>query len=141
MKPNPALGATRNCPHCQTTILQRATVCPACRHILRFDAIKPASNGAKPTVAAAPPVPTAEPLRIESTLRQPKDGSGCEYCLIVVVTNDRGEDWTRKVISVGSLQRAEAGTFAVWVEAYEADAVNGRLQAADGDHFPCQFLA
>jgi hypothetical protein len=110
--------------------LQRATVCPACRHILRFDAIKPASNGAgaKPAATAAPPVPTAEPLRIESTLRQPKDGAGCEYCLIVVVTNDRGEELTRKVISVGSLQPAEARTFAVWVEAYEAaGAVNGRL--------------
>ena len=125
MKPNPVLGATRNCPHCKTTILQRATVCPACRHILRFDAIKPASNGAKPAVTSAPPVPTTEPLRIESTLRQPKDGSGCEYCLIVVVTNDRGEELTRKVISVGSLKPAESRTFAVWVEAYADDAVNG----------------
>jgi hypothetical protein len=130
MKPNPSLGATRSCPHCQTTILQRATVCPACRHILRFDAIKPAANGAKP-VAAAPLVPMAEPFRIESTLRQPEDGAGYEYCLIVVVTNDRGEELTRKVISVGSLKPSEARTFTVWVEAYGDGAVkgngNGRL--------------
>ena len=130
MKPNPVLGATRNCPHCQTTILQRATVCPACRHILRFDAIKPSSNGAKPAaVTPVAPIPMAEPFRIESTLRPPKDGSGFEYCLIVVVTNDRGEELTRKVISVGSLKPAEARTFSVWVEAYSEGAVsgNGRL--------------
>ncbi|HKA32494.1 MAG TPA: hypothetical protein VKH64_04725 [Candidatus Binatia bacterium] len=67
----------------------------------------------------------AEPFRIESTLRPPIDGSGYEYCLIVVVTNDRGEELTRKVISVGSLKPAEARTFAVWVEAYGDGAVNG----------------
>ena len=30
-------GATRTCPHCKTTILESASVCPACRHHLRFD--------------------------------------------------------------------------------------------------------
>jgi hypothetical protein len=114
------LGATRNCPHCKTTILQRSTICPACRHTLRFEGGKAA---AQKTAAA----PATEPLRLEATLRQPEDGAGCEYCLVLTVTNDRGEEITRQVISVGSLKAAETRTFAVWVEAYQPEtAVNGR---------------
>ena len=30
-------GATRTCPHCKATILESASVCPACRGHLRFD--------------------------------------------------------------------------------------------------------
>jgi len=68
-------------------------------------------------------------LRIESTLRQPKEGSGCEYCLVVVVTNDRGEELTRQVISVGTLKPAEARTFSLSVETYAPGvaATNGQL--------------
>lgn len=113
------LGATRNCPHCKTTILQRSTICPACRHTLRFEGGKAAAQ----KLAA----PAAEPLRLEATLRQPEDGAGCEYCLVLTVTNDRGEEITRQVISVGSLKATESRTFAVWVEAYAPDAaLNGR---------------
>lgn len=108
-----ALGATRNCPHCKTTILQRSTVCPACRHTLRFDGGKAAAGLKHPAAATA-----GEPLRLEATLRQPDEGDGCEYCLVLTVTNDRGEEITRQVISVGTLKPAEARTFSVWVEAY-----------------------
>jgi hypothetical protein len=106
-----ALGATRTCPHCKTTILQRSTTCPACRHFLRFEALKVPEKA----------LSSAEPLRLEATVRQPAEGAGCEYSLIVVVTNDRGEELTRQVISVGRLMPAEARTFAVWVEAYSAE--------------------
>ena len=106
-----ALGATRTCPHCKATILQSSTVCPACRHFLRFDGAKVPSK----------PLSSMEPLRLEATLRQPEDGSGCEYSLIVVVTNDRGEELTRQVIAVGSIKPAEARTFAVWVEAFSPE--------------------
>ena len=34
-------GATRTCPHCKTTILESAAVCPACRGHLRLDATAP----------------------------------------------------------------------------------------------------
>jgi hypothetical protein len=118
---NSTLGATRNCPHCKTTILQRSTICPACRHTLRFDGGK--AGAAKPALA-----PAGEPLRLEATLRQPEEGGGCEYCLVLTVTNDRGEELTRQVISVGTLKPAEARTFSVWVEAYMPEtAVNGRV--------------
>jgi len=109
---NSALGATRSCPHCKSTILQSSAVCPACRHFLRHEKV---GAGFKPAPT------TAEPLRLEATVRQPAEGNGCEYSLIVVVTNDRGEELTRQVISVGRLKAAEARTFAVWVEAYSAE--------------------
>ena len=32
-----APGKTRICPHCKTTILESANVCPSCKHHLRFD--------------------------------------------------------------------------------------------------------
>ena len=32
-----APGRTRTCPHCKATILESASVCPACHHHLRFD--------------------------------------------------------------------------------------------------------
>ncbi|HEX9442534.1 MAG TPA: hypothetical protein VGA73_00365 [Candidatus Binatia bacterium] len=111
-----SLGATRSCPHCRTTILQSSTTCPACRHVLRIAAAKVPSK----------PLASMEPLRLEATVRQPEGGGGCEYCLTVVVTSDRGEELTRQVISVGSLRPAEARTFAVVVEAFSAEAVQGR---------------
>lgn len=117
MRPfNSALGATRSCPHCKTTILQSSTSCPACRHLLRFDAAKVPSK----------PLSSMEPLRLEATVRQPESGSGCEYCLVVVVTNDRGEELTRQVVSVGSIKPGEARTFAVVVEAFSPEAVRSR---------------
>lgn len=113
---NSALGATRSCPHCKAKILQSSAVCPACRHFLRFETVKVPSR----TLTAG------EPLRLEATVHQPVDGDGCEYSLVVVVTNDRGEELTRQVIDVGSLKPAEARTFTVWVESYTPDVQSDR---------------
>ncbi len=114
---NSALGATRSCPHCKSTILQSSAVCPACRHFLRFETVKVPSKT----------LTSAEPLRLEAIVRQPVDGDGCEYSLVVVVTNDRGEELTRQVIDVGSLKPAEARTFTVLVESYSPDVQSDRL--------------
>ncbi|HEY2986995.1 MAG TPA: hypothetical protein VGL11_04675 [Candidatus Binatia bacterium] len=112
MKPvNPALGATRTCPHCRSTILQSSTVCPACRHFLRFDTVKGATKG----------VTSIEPMRVEAIVRQPEDGNGCEYSLVVTVRNDRGEELTRQVIAVGGMKPSEARIFSVWVETYSPE--------------------
>ncbi len=116
---NSALGATRSCPHCKSTILQSSAVCPACRHFLRFETVK-VGAGLKPAPT------TAEPLRLEAIVRQPVDGDGCEYSLVVVVTNDRGEELTRQVIDVGSLKPAEARTFTVLVESFSPDVQSDR---------------
>jgi predicted amidophosphoribosyltransferase len=32
-------GKSRQCPHCKATILDSASVCPGCRHHLRFDSV------------------------------------------------------------------------------------------------------
>ncbi len=105
---NAGLGATRICPHCRSEILQSSTTCPACRHFIRFEAVK----------ATAKPPPMIEPLRVEATVRQPAGGKGCEYSLVVTVRNDRGEELTRQVIAVGGIKPSEARIFTVWVEAY-----------------------
>jgi hypothetical protein len=110
---NSGLGATRICPHCRSEILQSSTTCPACRHFIRFEAVKGAVKA---------PI-SVEPLRVEATVRQPVGGKGCEYSLVVTVRNDRGEELTRQVIAVGGIKPAEARTFTVWVEAYSSETI------------------
>ena len=102
-------GATRQCPHCRDTVLESATVCPACRHYLRFDAGNDAQQ-----------VPVLTPLRIEGSIRHPPDGDPWEYTVVVSIWNDRGEEIARKLIGVGALGSGEQCTFALAVEAVEA---------------------
>lgn len=98
-------GATRQCPHCKTTILESATVCPACRHHVRFG----------PTTAKAT-APILTPLRVEGSIRHPAEGGAWEYCVVLSIRNDRGEELARKVIGVGAMQPDEARTFTLAVE-------------------------
>ncbi|QDH70379.1 hypothetical protein [Marilutibacter alkalisoli] len=101
-------GATRTCPHCKTTILESANVCPSCQHHLRFDADAVASK-AQRTV----------PLRVEGTIRpQPADGA-LEYTMVVTIRNERGEEIDRQVIGVGALYPGEERSFTLAVEAFE----------------------
>jgi hypothetical protein len=111
---NSGLGATRICPHCRSEILQSSITCPACRHFIRFEAVKGAVKA---------PV-SVEPLRVEATVRQPVGGKGCEFSLVVTVRNDRGEELTRQVIAVGAIKPAEARIFTVWVEAYTPESAS-----------------
>jgi peptide/nickel transport system ATP-binding protein len=53
-------GATRSCPHCKTTILESASVCPACKHHLRFD---------EAAITARRAAETIVPLRVQGTSR------------------------------------------------------------------------
>lgn len=105
---NPALGQTRTCAHCKSTILKSAAVCPACHHFLRFEAVKKGHE----------PLPAFQALRIEASVRQPVPGRACEYSVLVAVRNDRGEEITRRVAAVGALSPSEVQTFEVWVEVY-----------------------
>jgi hypothetical protein len=102
-------GATRECPHCRETILETATVCPACRHYLRFEA------GADP-----PPEPALTPLRIEGSIRHPPDGEPWEYTVVVSIRNDRGVEIGRKLVGVGAMNPNEERTFTLSVEAVSA---------------------
>jgi hypothetical protein len=102
-------GATRTCPHCKTTILESSTVCPACRHHLRFD--ESAINGAAAT--------RFSPLKVDGQINAPDSGA-YEYSMVLSIRNERGEEINRQVVGVGALHPGEARTFSLSVEATEA---------------------
>jgi uncharacterized protein YbaR (Trm112 family) len=98
-------GKTRACPHCKATILESASVCPACRHHLRFGA--EAQPAASPSVAA---------FRVEGVIRNHEPGRHWEYAVVVAIRNERGEEVRRQVVNVGALEPQERRTFTVSVE-------------------------
>ena len=105
-RPPPA-GKTRACPHCKATILESASVCPACRHYLRFD------PSAQPTVS-----PSVPAFRVEGVIRNPEAARQWEYAVVVAIRNDSGEELRRQVVSVGALEPLERRTFSVSVEVF-----------------------
>jgi hypothetical protein len=100
-----ASGKTRTCPHCKAVILESLSICPGCLHHLRFD-----SEAAKRQVAAN------SALRVEGVIRHPPLEEPWEYYVVIAVRNDKGEEVTRQVVSVGTLQPAEKRTFSLAVE-------------------------
>ena len=108
-------GATRVCPHCKTTILESASVCPACRHHLRFD--EAAIAGTRTTIS---------PLHVEGTISPPPGDAAWEYSMVLSIKNERGEEVTRQVIGVGALYADEQRTFSLAVEMTEATGAKAR---------------
>jgi len=100
-----APGKTRTCPHCKATILESLSICPGCLHHLRFD-----QEAAKRQVAAT------SALKVEGIIRHPPLEEPWEYFVVIAIRNDRGEEVTRQVVSVGALQGTEKRTFALSVE-------------------------
>ena len=98
-------GATRTCPHCKTTILESASVCPQCRGHLRFDA----------EVAEAA---TFSPLQVDGTIPAPAQGA-CEYSMVLSIRDGRGREVNRQVVGVGAIHPGEERTFSLRVEASE----------------------
>ncbi|GAB6197480.1 hypothetical protein [Lysobacter xanthus] len=107
-------GATRACPHCRTTILETASVCPGCKHHLRFDA----SSGTD--------LQRTTSLAVEGSLRAERPGEAVEYTMILVIRNERGEEINRQVVGVGALEGSQARTFSVSVETNVVPAGKGR---------------
>lgn len=107
-----APGATRTCPHCRVTILESASVCPACRHHLRFD---PAAT------ARGTPAVSSSALRIEGTIKHPPTSEPLEYSVVVTIRNDRGKEIARQVVGAGALQPDETRTFTLSVEVFEPE--------------------
>ncbi|HEX7917695.1 hypothetical protein [Rudaea sp.] len=99
-------GATRTCPHCRETILESATVCPSCKHHLRFG-VGPAAGEA---LAA-----TVTPLRVEGSFRN-SEGSAWEYSMVLTIRNERGEEIARRLVGVGAIQPDELRAFTLSVE-------------------------
>lgn len=100
-------GKARSCPHCQATILESASICPACLHHLRFDAH-----------AAQRALSSVSPLRVEGTIRHPAIGEPWEYSVLLAIHDERGEEIARQVVGVGALQPAEQRTFVLTVEVF-----------------------
>ena len=102
----PAVGRTQVCPHCKTTILDSAAICPACLHHLRFN----------PGGAAVQSQASDSVFRVEGVFRQPQDADSVEYSVLVVVRDDAGQEIARRVVSVGALSPGESRSFQVSVD-------------------------
>ena len=103
-------GKTRICPHCRTTILESASVCPGCHHHLRFDPGSSAESRGQPAFSA---------LRVEGAFQNPEGSGPWEYSVVVSIRNDRGEEVARKVVGVGALDPCESRTVTLSVDVYE----------------------
>lgn len=107
-------GATRTCPHCRATILESASVCPACRHHLRFEASAGMDTG------------RATALLVEGRIGAGTSGEALEYTMTVVIRNERGEEVARHVVGVGALEGTQSRSFSVAVETHAMPAGRGR---------------
>ena len=99
-------GATRVCPHCKATVLESAAVCPGCRHHLRFNT---GSGQQVPDDAYCA-------LNVDSTITHKVTGESCEYCVVLDIRNERGEQVVRHVVGVGLLQPGERRRVNVMVD-------------------------
>lgn len=95
-------------------ILESASVCPACRHYLRFD-----------PQASRRALPSFYPLRVEGTIRHPPDGGPWEYSVLLTIHDERGEEIARQVVGVGGLEPAEERRFMLAVEMFTPAGANG----------------
>jgi hypothetical protein len=111
-----SIGATRTCPHCKATVLASASVCPGCQHHLRFHA-----------GAAAEQQPAGIPaMRIEGTFGHETPGEPAEYCVVVSVSNQRGEKVARQVVAVGALAPGERHSYSFAIEVVPPKAARDR---------------
>jgi hypothetical protein len=117
-------GKARLCPHCKATILQSATICPACDHGLRFDSKR---------TRRAPP--SFSPLRVEGTIKHPDAGEAWEYSIALSILDGQGKEITRQIVSVGALNPDEQRTFKLAVEVFTPsgeEAGSGKREAGGG---------
>ena len=98
-------GKTRICPHCKSTILDSANVCPACRHHLRFG---PAAERNANKARSA--------FRVEGSFRHAHDASACEYSVVISIRDERGQEIKRQVIDVGAMEPDEQRVFELSVD-------------------------
>ena len=99
------LGATRVCPHCKAVVLQSANICPGCHHHLRFSSAN-----------AEPQTESVSAMRIEGSIGSAGRDESCEYCVVVSITNERGEKIARHVVGVGALQAGEKHKYSFSVD-------------------------
>jgi hypothetical protein len=100
-------GKARTCPLCRATILESASICPGCRHHLRFDSRSAQSEWT-----------SFSPLRVEGTIRHTVTGEPWEYSILLAIRDEKGEEIARQVLGVGALKPAEQRTFTLAVEVF-----------------------
>lgn len=106
-----AVGKTRTCPHCRATILESASVCPACLHHLRFENRR---GGAEQPQAAS-----RVALKVSGQFaRDTATGPG-EYHVVVVIRDAGGSEIARKVVGVGGLAPGEERKVDLTVEMFD----------------------
>ena len=108
---NSTAGKTRVCPHCKSTILDSATICPACQHHLQFN----------PGQQALRTVASFTALKVEGTVRHPVNEAPWEYSLVIAVRNERGEEINRQVIAVGALQSGAERNVTLSMEVFKTN--------------------
>ena len=104
-RPGGAAGKTRVCPHCKSVVLESLSVCPSCRHHLRFG-----------VEAARRQEEAIRALAIEGQVAHPQGEAPCEYSIVVTVCDTKGQQIARKLVAVGSLQGGERCSVALEVE-------------------------
>lgn len=115
-------GKARLCPHCKATILQSATICPACDHSLRFDSQR------KRRAA-----PSFSPLRVEGTIRHPVAGEAWEYSIVLSILDANDREITRQVVSVGVLNPDDQRTFRFGVDVFTPSSEEAAREKSTAD--------
>jgi hypothetical protein len=87
-------------------VLESASVCPGCKHHLRFGGTNHALEAGEGYCA----------LSVDGTIAHTQAIEPCEYCVVLDVRDDRGEQLTRQVVGVGVLQTGERRRLNVTVE-------------------------
>lgn len=104
-----AIGRTRNCPHCRAQILESASICPGCKHHLRFDSAQLRAVEKAARIA----------WQVEGTIAPDGLGAGTEYSVVISVRNEKNVELARHVVNVGALSGDERRTFNLAVEVSE----------------------
>jgi hypothetical protein len=109
MERRATVGKTRSCPHCRATILESASVCPACRHHLRFES----RRGEQPAPASQ------VALKVSGEFARKATSGPGEYHVVVVIRDAGGAELARKVIGVGGLAPGEERKVDLTVEIFD----------------------
>jgi hypothetical protein len=97
--------------HCKETILESASVCPACKHHVRFAG---AGGTARPAPEADATLTAPAHRRAASASRRMSARGNTR--IVVSIRNEAGKEIGRKLIGVGAMAPDELRTFNLSVE-------------------------
>lgn len=117
-------GKRRKCPHCRSEILESASICPACRHHLRFgEAAKQAGT-------------RLSALHVEGTVRHPAGDTPWEYSVVIAIRNQKGEEVARQIVGIGAMQGADLRTFDLSVDVFVPETASAAPAASKDAPIP-----